>query len=407
MAYVRSAGRRSLRRFIADHNPFYLLSAVLMLLGCLLLSNTMTWSPIALRKLLILIATLNVYELLLVGLGLYLIVKRNIARDGLMLLALEALFIVDVGFLNSELYQESLPVGLAVNLGLLALVTVKLVVIFGALGLPIVSSRFGVLLASMAALALQPAWLKFISQSHDGRVPELALYGQWWIAGALMAAYALATRFARPTPHPAARAQWRGVYHLFALLALVSIIAHLGTSHWVWRCTYNGPELSPVLLGLVLILQAVPDSNFATRRDLNVLCVILCGIALPPAGGDGSALHVVLFGQDISPLKITAVAVYLTIGYCLFLRYFRRYMVLGLIAAAVYAFGPSLATISSWSQQMQDWIRTAFRKYAPQSQAAWGFIALAGAFLTLGIGAIISLSRRPSLEEPPSPTDAP
>ena len=121
VAYVRSAGRRSLRRFIADHNPFYLLSAVLMLLGCLLLSNTMTWSPIALRKLLILIATLNVYELLLVGLGLYLIVKRTIASDGLMLLALEALFIVDVGFLNSELYQESLPVGLAVNLGLLAL----------------------------------------------------------------------------------------------------------------------------------------------------------------------------------------------------------------------------------------------------------------------------------------------
>ena len=82
-------------------------------------------------------------------------------------------------------------------------------------------------------------------------------------------------------------------------------------------------------------------------------------------------------------------------------------MVLGLIAAAVYLFGPSLATISSWSQQIQDWIRTAFRKYAPQSQAAWGFIALAGAFLTLGIGAIISLSRRPSPEEPPSPTDAP
>src|SRR5205085_11279716 len=43
--------RPRLFRAIADHNPFYLLSAACMLAGCLALSNTTTWTPIATSRL--------------------------------------------------------------------------------------------------------------------------------------------------------------------------------------------------------------------------------------------------------------------------------------------------------------------------------------------------------------------
>src|SRR5689334_1313949 len=94
--------RAALFRFLFRTNPFYLLSAACMLGGCLALTNSLSWTSIPLPRLLALIVTLNVYEGMLLGLGLYLLARRGIVRDGLMLLFLEALFLVDAAFLNVE-----------------------------------------------------------------------------------------------------------------------------------------------------------------------------------------------------------------------------------------------------------------------------------------------------------------
>ena len=49
-----------LLRVLAEHNPFYLLSAACMLASCLALSNTTTWNPIASSRLMQLIITLKI-----------------------------------------------------------------------------------------------------------------------------------------------------------------------------------------------------------------------------------------------------------------------------------------------------------------------------------------------------------
>src|SRR5437762_3078566 len=89
-------------RLLATHNPFYLLSAACMLAGCLALTNSLSWSPIGARRLLTLIVTLNVYEAALIWLALFLVTRRDLIRDGRMLLVLEAFFLVDTAFLNAE-----------------------------------------------------------------------------------------------------------------------------------------------------------------------------------------------------------------------------------------------------------------------------------------------------------------
>src|SRR3989442_15881154 len=91
--------RSALLRLLQEHNPFYLLSAACMLAGCLALTNSLSWNPIATRRLLTLIVTLNVYEGALIGLALFLITRRGLVRDGKILLILEAFFLVDTTFL--------------------------------------------------------------------------------------------------------------------------------------------------------------------------------------------------------------------------------------------------------------------------------------------------------------------
>jgi hypothetical protein len=68
-------------RSIADRNPFYLISALCMLGGSLALTNSLSWISLPLGRLLLLMATINVYEAALIGLALVL-VKRGLLRDG-------------------------------------------------------------------------------------------------------------------------------------------------------------------------------------------------------------------------------------------------------------------------------------------------------------------------------------
>lgn len=102
---------RNLTRFVAAHNPFYLLSALSMLLGCYLLSRALALEPGQAGKLIQLIGVLNVYEALLIALALFLIVRRGLVRDGRGLLWLECVFLADATFLGSELYASDLTTG--------------------------------------------------------------------------------------------------------------------------------------------------------------------------------------------------------------------------------------------------------------------------------------------------------
>src|SRR5688500_12892121 len=124
-ALARPAPRSPVFRFLSRHNPFYLMSALCMLGGCLALTNSLSFSPIRTGRLLGLILTLSVYEALLLLLGLFLLVRRRQVRDGMMLLLLEATFLVDAAFLNIEIFAVNFRAGLIVNVVLFALAVAK------------------------------------------------------------------------------------------------------------------------------------------------------------------------------------------------------------------------------------------------------------------------------------------
>ena len=83
-------------------NPFYLLSACCMLLGCYLVTVALHPSPEHLDRLLLVLGTLNLYEFMLIGLGILLFRTRPALRDWQTLLLVEILFLVDGAYLNAQ-----------------------------------------------------------------------------------------------------------------------------------------------------------------------------------------------------------------------------------------------------------------------------------------------------------------
>lgn len=122
---IRPSVRAVLLAFLVHHNPFYLLSALCMIAGCYALNSAMALYSGDLRGLLVLIGTINAYELLLIALGLFLIRRRGIIRDGRTLLLLQTVFLFDLTFLNAETATGSLRAGLLVNAILLGIALLK------------------------------------------------------------------------------------------------------------------------------------------------------------------------------------------------------------------------------------------------------------------------------------------
>src|SRR3954452_15191615 len=128
--------RKSWLNFIIDHNPCYLLSGLFMLSGCWLLNFALYTKAGDVRNLLLLLLMINLYEFLLIALGLTLIRRIAFKRDGRILLALEAFFLIDITFTPGILSTIDQRIGLLVNAALLVAAATKVSLILRGLNLP-------------------------------------------------------------------------------------------------------------------------------------------------------------------------------------------------------------------------------------------------------------------------------
>src|SRR5262245_55774777 len=169
---------------IIDHNPCYILSGLCMLFGCYLL-NAALYTPAGdIRKLLTLLAVLNIYELLLVGLGLLLIQRDVLRRDAWIVLGLEALFVCDITFTSGIIATINSRWGLAIAIGLIALTAIKTGILFRALRAPFPIRCLLFVLLQITLLHLTPVYFRHVSAPRHGRLPETIVYAFWWAAAA-------------------------------------------------------------------------------------------------------------------------------------------------------------------------------------------------------------------------------
>ncbi len=413
---LRWKPRRAVLNWLAEYNPFYLLSACCMLLGIFVLNDSLDWSPLPQNNLLILIATLNVYELALVILAVVLL-RRGLVRDGMFLLLLEAFFLADAGFLNMEIFTTDPATGLIVNAVLFALAVVKVAFLFAATGMPVCGGLFFFVMAQLALLFAIPGVFSDVALRRAGELPMLAVTAAWWAAGLVPVLYVLLVRsrptFANPALSGAASpskreknedaarftrlvftgALQRRVANVFIALPFVSLIAHLCLANWVYKVTFHSSNLSPLLLGLAVWVGRYDwhISTLAWRMRMQLVlpftAVMLAAIKFPPD------LLFDVMGVWVSPLRLAALGATLVYidGWILHRHaYFAAASILCLVGAGLGV------TVKDMNRNSLEFIRfwlIGIIRLVPKTASQWGVVSVVGAFVLLAMGASLSLMK--------------
>lgn len=371
---------RPFSQFLLDHNPLYLLSAALMLLGCYLLTGALDVRAGQLGKLLALLLTLNAYEFLLLGLAGYLWQRRALQRDARILLLIEALFLVDLTFLNGEAASISAAAGAAVNGVMLALAALKYLLARRFLGRSLPHSAF--LFVLLTILAALPVIFRLLS--HNGELSPRPYYLLWWIIGLLPVLFDVLRRL---FPHTAPS----GIRSTWLTLAYLSLIAHAGFQHWVYDAHFYVACVAPVLLGLLVIAPRLPrwvGRVGQTRVVLTVLALLL-GATSPPE----LALLVPGTTTTLSPGLLTCAGAALAWAYCLSLPAL-AWTTGGLaLLALLRLFGPRPEQVVNFADLCLQRMLALLHRGLPSTPAGWGLVAIVSAFVTLALGALLSLRR--------------
>jgi hypothetical protein len=382
-------------QFFVHYNPFYLLSAMCMLFGIFAMNNSLLWSPIPLHNLLTMIVMLNIYEGMLIALAIVLL-RRNVRRDAIILLVIEAFFLVDVGFLNMEVFSEHLGIGLVVNSAVFAAGAVKVLLVFRTAKVPLGDGRFAFVLLQMGMLFAMPGIFAMIAKPRNTFLPPLALYGGWWAAGLLPVAYMVIVGsfdvFRRPVEGRTIGID--GIFsRLLLVLPLLSIVAHLSLSHWIYKSLFHPADLAPLLLGCAVAIgradQHVASLTWRMRMQMTLpfVAVALSAIKFPPE-------MVFYSAHPISPLRMAllgSMLVYLDAAWLH--RHVLFALAAGVCASGLFL-GHNVVSINKNSVEMAQQSATVLDRLVPKTLFDWGVVSVGAAFVLLGLGAILSLMRR-------------
>jgi len=348
----------------AKGNPFYLLSALSMLAGCYTLSHALALRPGQADKLALLLGTVNLYELLVIGLALALLERRDGLRDARVLLSLEVLFLVDATFLSAEFFAISRKAGLLATVAALGFAVLKLRLLRGALRRRL-SVSLRALLAQLAAILAVP-WLMSELATERWLSPGV-LYALWWAAALGLLLQPPLTGGKRPG-EVRTWLWWR-------LAPPLSLVLHLAAAGWV-----HGLMLEPALLAPLLVAA----SGLAIRVDLRWVSLrarlVLPGLAAALSLAHSRELVVEIGEVTVSPVRAVLLVSALIYAYGWHADGDRRFAHAAALCLTAGLLGHSPSTIVAGSKKV-------LRLVIPRSALRWGLTAVAVAFAMLGFGA--------------------
>jgi hypothetical protein len=283
----------------------------------------------------------------------------------------------------------SFRTGVIVSLCVVALAALKIGAVVRVLWGRLPVKLAGVVLLELATLQLMPSIFTWFD--HHGGVRWQQCYAWWWVAGSLVAALGV-TRI----PFEGDVVPIRRVMRIVYLgLPLVSLVAHLSMLHWVYRIGFAAADLSPVLLGLTVLLERSPVGKHRELRNLGVLMLVA---ALLLASGQPGA--VVLRGIPFTPEQLTLGATYATTAYCFFGVWFGPLMAAGAGLATVILFGPTFEETCLAVADAYRRVVAVVRLVVPEGAIEWGAVAMAASLVFLAMGVMVSLRRGEAPESP-------
>jgi hypothetical protein len=363
-------------------NPFYALSASAMLLGCWLLSQALALQAGQLQGLLILMLVLQVYEGILVGLGSFLVRTGRAPRDGLVVLVIESVFLMDATLLSAECVTTSATVGTIAALVIAALAALKLSWVRQAAP-ELLTKRAAALLWAHAALILAiPVVAAGLAAARV--MGPVALYDFWWVAAPLP----LARRVLRDETRAQAQAgDAQPAHSVWTWMPSAFVLLHLWTVGYIHTLDFQPSFLSPLLLGLAVAMLGAELS----------WQLILPGVAVFCALGREPVLVPTFFG---GPVAVSALRVAL-VGAGLVWMYLGRRdhrPWLAVLGACTLGMG----ILGSSTKRLVDVLRRSLSAAIPRDIFGWGVLTVIAAFVLLAAGIRRSLLGQadPPKEEP-------
>jgi len=343
-------------------NPFYAMSASAMLLGCWLLGEALELEAGKLAGLMLLMLVLQLYELLLTGLGAHLVRSGRAPRDGVIVLALASVFLMNATSLSAECVTTDFGLGAAAAVA---------AGVLGVLRLGWVRRRAPELLSGGAAVALG-AHAVFIlavpvvaAQLAAARLMgPAALYVLWWATAALPIArsFLLAGTSARPGRASVAHARW-------AWMPASMVLLHLWQAGYIHSVGFRLAFLGPFLLGLAL--TARPEEQ-GKKLALPLAAVFFSLLT-------GWDLKVHLLGFAVSAARLALAAGALAWVYLGWRDRDPWLAGLPIGGAAVWLLGPHALTLAEIVARL-------VAGALPRDRFGWGTLTVIAAFVLLAAG---------------------
>ncbi|MFZ5952525.1 MAG: hypothetical protein ACOYXC_17625, partial [Candidatus Rifleibacteriota bacterium] len=142
--------------WFSENNPLYLLSVFFMLLGLHLVSSDAQASNISIHGLLAFFAVQNIYEIIMVGMALYLLKNKVQPGHGKLLLLFVMLFLGDVTFYQVRISGLSVFYGNLATMIYMTLALIKLIAVIKILRLSIYHWRIFYVVSSFTLIWIGP-----------------------------------------------------------------------------------------------------------------------------------------------------------------------------------------------------------------------------------------------------------
>ena len=382
-------------RWVIDRNPpMFLISGVFMLAGCFLVSRHIhaidpdaVSKGLVVRLLIGLLLVLNLYELLVIVLGLVLAKTRTLVRDTRHLLGLAMLLLADAAFVYTETAMLDLHAGIAIVSVATLLAWFKAGLIARSLRLNPSPAAVAVTMIALAAMYALPVTTRALADDGYLLPPQAMLV--WGGLGAVLALYALPLRWVRLGVAYSAdhRQLQRLVTGGLIALPVISLIGHAAAALWVHESAFEPAMLAPILLGLAAVLLRHHQALGGARPTAQAATLVAASAAIASLlPGEG----LIAESKDytwlaFSPMRgvLMLVPILLLWGW-----WISGKRLGGLINAILPACAAALGHTPKAIIIHIGWVNDR------TTMLSWGLIAIGLAFTSLLVGAALSWRRR-------------
>ncbi|MCZ7646982.1 MAG: hypothetical protein M5U26_17290 [Planctomycetota bacterium] len=319
-----TSARSALLRFLLKHNVFYILSAAFMLLGCYLISLPILLRPRALGQLLVLVAILQVYELLLVAVAAFIVRRDRTSAESAWLLVIETLFLLDITFTFNACQPVSPFWGLFVAFACLAAACAKVYALEAWSRVPLFANLKPYLLITLSFVYTFQGL--FAPLAASGELASAGAHLTWALLGLTPLGWeALRRRSPRKGPRWLTSRFRRGLALGILSAAGLQVLGQV----WVYEFPMRAAHLFPLGLTLSFVLPALyPGVNRAGMRYMRCSLIVL-GLVLPLIAGEVEAWPVGLWlhaaaESPLARLTLSSLRLNAVIAAALFFWFGRR-----------------------------------------------------------------------------------